>query len=263
MIQEGSSQDADNDLIRSSCLVIGGRYWSSSYSPVHSQYLMWGNLALLKPFLGSKVMGLSVGLISAYTQLFPWSLFFIHWLYPQAQLWLEPGVCMSLLPLIFAFSALRCLQCDMLNADGICEKGNSTCEAKDDQECGILVVSEGGLSLGDHRMILLATNKVGLATFLGTKQKLYVGLCFCVNSGLGFFALGTGCLLFLARWRNFFWGVGWWCLHGLEKLSGNVFRDKRIWTVKFYLAILGIGGFPVGQITGWLEVTTVTPLWLA
>ncbi|XP_052043091.1 prostate and testis expressed protein 14 [Apodemus sylvaticus] len=39
--------------------------------------------------------------------------------------------------------ALRCLQCEMLNNDGICEKGNSTCEAKDGQECGILVVSEG------------------------------------------------------------------------------------------------------------------------
>ncbi|XP_076780588.1 prostate and testis expressed protein 14-like [Arvicanthis niloticus] len=39
--------------------------------------------------------------------------------------------------------ALRCLQCDLLNSDGICEKGNSTCEAKDDQECGIFVLSSG------------------------------------------------------------------------------------------------------------------------
>ncbi|KAK7806436.1 hypothetical protein U0070_014750 [Myodes glareolus] len=31
----------------------------------------------------------------------------------------------------------------MLNSDGECEKGESTCEAKDDQECGILVVSKG------------------------------------------------------------------------------------------------------------------------
>ncbi|KAK7796103.1 hypothetical protein U0070_006894, partial [Myodes glareolus] len=47
--------------------------------------------------------------------------------------------------LIFGFvsSALTCLQCDMLNSDGECEKGESTCEAKDDQECGILVVSKG------------------------------------------------------------------------------------------------------------------------
>ncbi|XP_076432119.1 prostate and testis expressed protein 14-like [Peromyscus maniculatus bairdii] len=39
--------------------------------------------------------------------------------------------------------ALTCLQCDWLNADGECVKGESTCEAKDDQECGILVVSKG------------------------------------------------------------------------------------------------------------------------
>ncbi|XP_057622250.1 prostate and testis expressed protein 14-like [Chionomys nivalis] len=39
--------------------------------------------------------------------------------------------------------ALTCLQCDMLNSDGECEKGESTCEAKDDQECGIMVVSKG------------------------------------------------------------------------------------------------------------------------
>ncbi|XP_036050066.1 secreted seminal-vesicle Ly-6 protein 1-like [Onychomys torridus] len=39
--------------------------------------------------------------------------------------------------------ALTCLQCDLLNADGKCEKGESTCEAKDDQECAILVVSKG------------------------------------------------------------------------------------------------------------------------
>ncbi|XP_021061602.1 secreted seminal-vesicle Ly-6 protein 1 [Mus pahari] len=39
--------------------------------------------------------------------------------------------------------ALRCLQCDMLDEDGNCVKNNSTCEAKDDQECGILVVSSG------------------------------------------------------------------------------------------------------------------------
>ena len=48
----------------------------------------------------------------------------------------------------FVFSALTCLQCDMLNADGECEKGESTCEAKDDQECGILVVSRGMSRLG-------------------------------------------------------------------------------------------------------------------
>nr|XP_006991228.2 prostate and testis expressed protein 14-like [Peromyscus maniculatus bairdii] len=38
---------------------------------------------------------------------------------------------------------LTCLQCDWLNTDGVCVKGESTCEAKDDQECGILVVSKG------------------------------------------------------------------------------------------------------------------------
>lgn len=59
----------------------------------------------------------------------------------------------------FCLVALRCLECDMLNSDGICEKGNSTCEAKEDQECGILVVSQGGSSLGDFRVILFAADK--------------------------------------------------------------------------------------------------------
>eukprot|EP00073_Rattus_norvegicus_P037750 XP_008764299.1 PREDICTED: secreted seminal-vesicle Ly-6 protein 1-like [Rattus norvegicus] len=39
--------------------------------------------------------------------------------------------------------ALKCLQYDMLNSDRICEKGNSTCNTKDDQKYGILVVSKG------------------------------------------------------------------------------------------------------------------------
>ncbi|XP_021519830.1 prostate and testis expressed protein 14-like [Meriones unguiculatus] len=39
--------------------------------------------------------------------------------------------------------ALTCLKCDMLNSDGICEIGETTCEAKDGQECSILVASEG------------------------------------------------------------------------------------------------------------------------
>lgn len=47
----------------------------------------------------------------------------------------------------------------MLNSDGICEKGNSTCKAKDDQECGKLVVSTGGPSLGDLRVTLFAADK--------------------------------------------------------------------------------------------------------
>ncbi|XP_051012764.1 prostate and testis expressed protein 14-like [Acomys russatus] len=38
--------------------------------------------------------------------------------------------------------ALTCLQCYMFDSNGVCEKGESTCEAKDGQECGILVVSE-------------------------------------------------------------------------------------------------------------------------
>ncbi|KAM7337813.1 hypothetical protein ACRRTK_003932 [Alexandromys fortis] len=46
------------------------------------------------------------------------------------------------LSLVLGFlQALTCLQCDKLNADGECEKGKSTCEAKDGQECGILVLS--------------------------------------------------------------------------------------------------------------------------
>lgn len=63
---------------------------------------------------------------------------------------------MNLLHLIFAFSALTCLRCDMLNYDGVCEKGNSTCDAKDDQECGLLVISKGESSLGDLGVMLLA-----------------------------------------------------------------------------------------------------------
>ncbi|EGW01806.1 Secreted seminal-vesicle Ly-6 protein 1 [Cricetulus griseus] len=50
--------------------------------------------------------------------------------------------------------ALTCLQCDLLNADGVCEKGESTCEAKEDQECGIMVISQGVSSLG-HLGVLL------------------------------------------------------------------------------------------------------------
>ncbi|KAL6030292.1 hypothetical protein STEG23_036190 [Scotinomys teguina] len=47
------------------------------------------------------------------------------------------------LSLVVGFlQALTCLRCDMLNADGECEKGESTCEAKDDEECAILVVSK-------------------------------------------------------------------------------------------------------------------------
>lgn len=59
----------------------------------------------------------------------------------------------------FAFSALTCLQCDWLNADGECVKGESTCEAKDDQECGILVVSKGASSLGDIGVTLFAAQE--------------------------------------------------------------------------------------------------------
>lgn len=47
----------------------------------------------------------------------------------------------------------------MVNSDGFCEKGNSTCEAKDDQECEKLLVSSGGSSLGDIRVIMFAANK--------------------------------------------------------------------------------------------------------
>ncbi|NP_001243079.1 secreted seminal-vesicle Ly-6 protein 1-like isoform X2 [Rattus norvegicus] len=39
--------------------------------------------------------------------------------------------------------ALTCWDCDMLNSDGICKTGYSTCKAKDDQECCKLVVSTG------------------------------------------------------------------------------------------------------------------------
>lgn len=38
-------------------------------------------------------------------------------------------------------------------------KGESTCEAKDDQECGILVVSKGASSLGDIGVTLSAAQE--------------------------------------------------------------------------------------------------------
>ena len=44
----------------------------------------------------------------------------------------------------------------MLNSDGECEKGESTCEAKEGQECGILVVSKGMSRLGDIGVTLFA-----------------------------------------------------------------------------------------------------------
>ncbi|XP_028640176.1 secreted seminal-vesicle Ly-6 protein 1-like [Grammomys surdaster] len=39
--------------------------------------------------------------------------------------------------------ALTCWDCAILKSDGNCVKGNTTCEAKDDQECALLVVSKG------------------------------------------------------------------------------------------------------------------------
>ncbi|XP_040585830.1 secreted seminal-vesicle Ly-6 protein 1-like [Mesocricetus auratus] len=48
------------------------------------------------------------------------------------------------LSLVVGFvQALTCFRCSWLNADGVCEKGETTCEAKDGEECNIIVVSKG------------------------------------------------------------------------------------------------------------------------
>ena len=43
----------------------------------------------------------------------------------------------------FIFSALSCFQCELLNSEGICEKGESTCETEHDQQCSMVEVSTG------------------------------------------------------------------------------------------------------------------------
>ena len=43
----------------------------------------------------------------------------------------------------FIFSALSCFQCELLNSEGICEKGESTCETERDQQCAMVEVSTG------------------------------------------------------------------------------------------------------------------------
>lgn len=44
---------------------------------------------------------------------------------------------------VFIFSALSCFQCELLNSEGICEKGESTCETEHDQQCAMVEVSTG------------------------------------------------------------------------------------------------------------------------
>ena len=119
------------------------------HSPVLSRCVNWGNLAHLNSFLGSKVMGYPLEVSSAYIHLFHCHCFSSLMISTGSGLssaW--QGVLNEPLILDFAVSALTCLRCDLLNADGECEKGESTCEAKDGQECGIMVVSKGMPRMG-------------------------------------------------------------------------------------------------------------------
>ncbi|KAL6030294.1 hypothetical protein STEG23_036192, partial [Scotinomys teguina] len=93
------------------------------------------------------------------------------------------------LSLVVGFlQALTCLECYMLNADGECEKGESTCEAKDDEECAILVVSKDLTAMSNHPLLLMLSVSllVGFLQDLTAMGKrtllLLLGLSFLVSS---------------------------------------------------------------------------------
>ncbi|XP_012980525.2 secreted seminal-vesicle Ly-6 protein 1-like [Mesocricetus auratus] len=50
---------------------------------------------------------------------------------------------LSLALLLGFLQALSCFQCELLNSEGICEKGGSTCETESDQQCALVEVSTG------------------------------------------------------------------------------------------------------------------------
>ncbi|CAH6860421.1 prostate and testis expressed protein 14 [Phodopus roborovskii] len=50
---------------------------------------------------------------------------------------------LSLSLLLGFLQALSCFYCELLNSEGICEKGESTCETDGDQQCSMVEVSTG------------------------------------------------------------------------------------------------------------------------
>ena len=88
----------------------------------------------------------------------------------------------------FIFSALSCFQCELLNSEGICEKGESTCETEHDQQCSMVEVSTGVYAT-EVSACSWEGDKV-LFTVLTTKQ------CVCADASLkskSTFASGTCC----------------------------------------------------------------------